>query len=109
MAVAWRRFESPRLEKGLELSLSTLENGTHSTRAWELVYARRQYFHVRSNYALHWSVGAGLCHLTNLVPEQGSHTNFTEEVGVGYMHRAGRHTAWTAEYRFTHISDGGAQ
>ncbi|MEN6301998.1 MAG: hypothetical protein ABFD96_04695, partial [Armatimonadia bacterium] len=50
LAVAWRRFDSPRVEKGLELSLATLENGTHSTRAWELVYARRQYFHVRSNY-----------------------------------------------------------
>lgn len=107
LGVAWRRFDSPRVEKGLELSLSTLENGTHSTRAWELVYARRQYFHVRSDHALHWSIGAGLCHLTNLVPEQGSHTNFTEEVGVGYMHRAGRRTAWTADYRFAHISDGG--
>ena len=107
LSVAWRRFSSPRVEKGPELTLSTLENGTHGTKAWGLVYARRQYFHVRSDHALHWSVGAGLCHLTSLVPEQGSHTNFTEELGVGYMHRAGRRTAWTAEYRFAHISDGG--
>lgn len=105
LSVAWRRFTEPRVEKGLELSLSNLENHTQTVKAWELMYARRQFFRVRPSYALNWSVGAGLCHLTDLCNEAGAHTNFVEQVGVGVMRRAGNRSAFTAEYRFTHISN----
>jgi len=109
LEVSKRRFSSDRVEKGLELSLSDLAGNGHATEMWQLNVSRRQYYRVRSDYGLFWSVGVGLTRLTDLVPEQSTHTNFDQYLGLGAIWARGQRGAWTGECRFFHVSNGKRQ
>lgn len=107
LSVTHWRFSDSRVQKGLSLSLADVSHNGYGTDMWSLSLARRQYFRVRSDYGAFWTIGAGLTHLTETIPELGSHTNFNQFAGVGIVRTIGRRDAVMAEYRFTHISNGG--
>jgi hypothetical protein len=107
LSVAQMRFSSRKVEKGIELGLQSLSSCVASTRAWEISGLRKQYYRIRPRYAAFWEAGLGLCFLTDLVPEQSTHANFTEFAGTGIAWRMNPHAALTAQYRFVHVSNAG--
>lgn len=51
-------------------------------------------------------IRGGLMHSSKAVPELGSHTNFTQDTGIGFEARVTDNVSWISGYRYRHLSHG---
>ncbi len=107
LQLRYSRFVSPRHEVAAEFGLGRIDAAATTTHAVGAVAAYRWYVTVKPRRTLFWELALGLTHLEDLVPEQSTHTNFAEHVGIGMQWPVGSHASWGIQYRFQHVSNAG--
>lgn len=78
--------------------------------AGELQIGFRFYFFefdlVELPVGLYAEVLGGMMHGSRSVPEGGSHTNFTQDTGIGFELKLAEKVSWMSGYRYRHLSNG---
>ena len=99
-------FTSPRTEVGVNLAFEK-PNTDKDNHAITGTVTYRRYFLVRGSTALAFDIGAGISHFYEKLLSLGTHTNFTEAMGLVFQSGLGPRSALTLEYTFSHTSNAG--
>lgn len=101
-------FTSPRTQLALEFTTGIQKEDPNNRATWATTNYRR-YFMVRGSTAVGYDISFGLLRLSHGVPELGTRINFTEQMGIVLQQGTGENSAWTLEYKFSHISNAGVR
>jgi hypothetical protein len=108
-SVSYNRFRSPRTSWGLEAGGARIRAREKHVTAHSAQALYTHVFSLEPRRIAYWDVGFGLMHFDRLVREQATHTNFVEHVGCGLTWPSGDSNAFSAEYRFLHVSNAGRE
>jgi hypothetical protein len=106
LKVRYGRYASPTTEWAGELAIGR-QTGGLDNYALSGIASYRHLFLVRGRAAVGFDIGVGLVQFRDMVKELGSRFNFTEQIGACFLFTTGPSSAFTAEYRFTHVSNAG--
>lgn len=111
LSLGYNYFPADRLALGASITPYRLYNQSDGDAyAGELQLAVRYYFaefELGSTPAsLFAEALGGMMHSARSVPEAGSHTNFTQDTGVGVELQLIEGVSWITGYRFRHLSNG---
>lgn len=99
-------FTSPRTQLAVDLASGFQRDEPNNTAVW-VTTSYRRYFAVRGSTALGYDFNFGILRMNKGVPELGTRTNFTEQLGLVLQHGVTEDSAWTLEYKFSHVSNAG--
>ncbi|MCE5323320.1 acyloxyacyl hydrolase [bacterium] len=99
-------FTSPRTQLAVNLGYGNMEGDDDNSALWTTGSYRR-YFLVRGQTALAYDFNIGILHFGDHISEQGTRTNFTEQLGLVLQHSTETSSAYTIEYVFSHTSNAG--
>ncbi|MEN6356755.1 MAG: acyloxyacyl hydrolase [Armatimonadota bacterium] len=100
-------FTSPRTQLAANLSYGDLQGSSSDNSALWTTGSYRRYFLVRGQSALGYDFSIGIMHFKDSIAQQGTRTNFTEQLGLTFQHSTSSNSAFTIEYVFSHTSNAG--
>ncbi len=111
VAVGYNYFLTDRFSVGGAITpYRNYNQSDGDAAAAELQVALRYHFAdfeiVNTPVGLYAELLGGMMQSSASVPEAGSHTNFTQDAGVGMEVRLGEGFSWLTGYRLRHVSNG---